>query len=464
MNNVRFTLFSVIGLAAACGAEPAPKFAVVPVSAVVADAPRRKADLPVDDAKFDVCEKKWQEVKVPSAEVGVEATRPLVPGTTVRVAAFDVANFDGANVDQVLKDALSVGRKGRNALACRGSGKSSRTPALCSGAVEADRLIPASLEAALCEPKWMECLAALNTEAKKKDSEVEGSVYETDVRFIESLDWSSIGSCACGDPPEVLSAAETAIADFDSSAVREYDRVLGGDASLTVSNAARVWDRKNQAADPAELNAGICGMWVYSDDAFAELSDTTSKSDKEPVAAKIEEYCGGVPLPESVQLSSQGEEGKGGADDDEAQQEEPDSELREGPAPLTILGWIEDGRGYRRLGGVGDLTGAYVLQGVDHSSRACPQCKKKKGGDRCEVSAGAVRLNWGDDLRHRAAQQGERVHVLIAECSPPQKEGEAEWQRACWHAELEATDLAAGKHISIDVGGITKAVSRTVEE
>lgn len=466
MDKVRFTLFSVIGLAAACGAEPAPKFVVVPVSAVVADTGRKAERLPVDAAQFAACDETWEEVKVPSTEVGVEAKRPLAPGTTVRVAAFDVESFDGANVDQVLTDALLKGRKGGNALACSSSSDKPRpAPALCDGAVEADRLIPPSLKAALCEPRWVECLAALNTEAKKKDSVVGGSVYETDVRFIGSPDWSSVGSCACGDSPEVLRAAEDAIGEgFDSSYESELSRVLGGDASLTVRNMAKGWSGSKSKADPAELNAGICGVWVYSDYAFVELSDTSFNSEGDEVPADIGEYCGGVPLPKSAQLSPQEEAGEGGADDGEAQQEEPDSELWEEPAPLTILSWTEDGRGYRRLGGVGDLTEAYVLQGVDHRSRACPACKAKPDGDECEVSAGAVRLNWGVDLRHRAAQQGERVHVLIAECSPPQKEGEAEWQRACWHAELEATDLAAGKHISIDVGGITEAVSRTVEE
>jgi hypothetical protein len=71
-----------------------------------------------------------------------------------------------------------------------------------------------------------------------------------------------------------------------------------------------------------------------------------------------------------------------------------------------------------------------------------------------------MQLFWSEDLRHRAAQQGTKVHVLVAECSPGARTKELGWQRACWHAELPSASLAAGKHTTITIKGITDRVQR----
>jgi hypothetical protein len=428
----RVSLAALAALAA-CKVEAPPAFAVVTIGTPEPGDP--PVTLGVDQAQYAGCDEEgWDEVR------GADGPRAVTPSTPVVINAFDTITYDGLNVDNLLNTKMRFTRGGRDARRCDNG--EPRVPAPCDDRVSTDGLMSAGDRGTLCNKEWLSCYSALKYE------------WATDIWYIEEDRFREIASqCDCGATPDQLETAEVALLEAWSANADVWEQVVSGDASLTVQNTANTWT--SETNDPS-TNAGICGVWLYDHTDYLAL---TSASEDGP--SLIEQHCGGVPLPASDPLPADDAEVDGS--DDGVEAPTSDSGAR-GPMPLTILSWNDAENGFRRLGGVGDLTNAYVLVGPDHPSRACPACRTGPDGDTCSVASGAAVLTWSIDLENRAKSRGNGpVHVLVAECSPAADAEQRGWQRACWHTELPQAYLKAGAHVRVEVGGITSGVLRTPE-
>ncbi|MFM2245838.1 MAG: hypothetical protein RL071_1912 [Pseudomonadota bacterium] len=443
-----------------CGAKPVADFVIVDVPVITTTTQAGEQRLSVDDAAFASCsDADWKTV-----ETAPDTTTPIQAGTTVVIKPADVMTYDGYNFDQVLERALMNDLKGKQSLRCPDAGEAARTPALCDPSVRTGALVQPELKRDLCDPYWLDCISALETRAAQSEgnqgvSDFTSVMVPTDARYLPQLTADTVQRCRCGASDVDLEAAHDELLAAWVANEAAFTRTVSGDASLTVTNGAETWTSDPQDGASSDRNAGICGVWLVSDNVYASL--LAPKDGGEDATSLLEDYCGGVPLPKGAELKSDADDDSSTAPADER----AETTAKAPNLPLTMFAWEQEGAGYRRLGGVGDLTNAYVLPGIDHRSRACPKCRRAKSGDdqgqdSCAASSGAMQLFWSDDLRHRAAQQGTKVHVLVAECSPGARTQELGWQRACWHAELPPASLAAGQHTTITIKGITDQVQR----
>jgi hypothetical protein len=384
-------------------------------------------------------------VVVPAPEVigdaeGCDAAT-ITTAATVPVVrrAWDAVHFDGLAVDEVVSELFAIDQKGQPFSVCSGEESRAGDALLCDPNAGVSTLLSPTDQALICAEGWASCQDALSTSYLAYYY----PIYPIDARFLPPLTPEQAAVCAC--PNRALETFEAAQYDLYISLYNQLyanptvrlDNYLAlqGDASLTVRNAAPGWT----VADPSpEANAGVCGVWVFGDDDFATLS----APGEDGAPSTLEQVCGGVGVPDICP--------EGGCED---------------PQPLTALrADVLVGRGSVRqsylLGGVGDMSGAFQLPPADAQARRCPTCE----GTSCELIAGAVGMMFGRDLRYRVEDQEGPLHVLAAECPHPRDFAGSGWQRACWHTEVPREALAAGRHLVIDIGGITDAVSRPTDE
>lgn len=449
-------------LLGACGTEPSPPFVLVEDAEHVRVSIDRSlpSDRPWERDVFLACQppegrSHWARERLP-ANGG--------PGDVTVVQGWDAVYHDGIAVDLSLQSLLSVDASALStdwvAEECLDGQPPADQPLSQSLLCTMDAwglLVSGPERERLCGDLWSACYWPL---AYGTD----GFIYPQDAVYLDGLfgmgaeaveiclsgacqaysDWidrSNSLQRACRPPPsdDLGSLACGAKDEWEAHYGRYLDRVAG-DASITVVNTAKRW-RPVGGAAASTNNAGICGVWMFSDDDFAALVAPRSSEDGAELSPLISELCGGVAVP----------------------YEAPERPL---PQPMTIvrasLG-LTDGTGDANyyLFGEGDIAGAAVLTTVDDPKRACPGwCRGTDDVERaCTMLSGAATLRFGSDFRYRAG--GRPVHVVAAECNPFPDSAAAPPTRACWHAEIDPASLAAGNHLRVEIGGIGRTFERS---
>lgn len=452
-SHARSGLLVLLGGVVACDAGPQGRFVRVDQSVEVLDARPEASTYELTHPAFAECPYDgWELVSDVNPDTGEPEERSVASETRVVLSVYDTLTHDAYTFDAATIDALSRTLTGEDTTRCGRDGEPPTAPMLCDEIADGSTILSDEEYAALCEPWWLECYAAMrdlerssNRERPESEGSDEAESSESREPFTPGL-WVNDGrliapptdeireQCSCTSSGSDIRAAHDAMLDsYDWDGF--YD-LYYGDSTLTFVNDAPVWgpvgDDHNENA-----NSGICGAWLFSDEAFKELEATGPDEE----TSLLQDFCGGVSV---LDIAS-------------------DEELMVQPLTSMWLGRNNSDRNLR-LKGNGDLVNAWVLAGRNDSSRICPTCKPGRGDeeDSCAVATGAAQLVFSDDLRYRAAQGGSSVHLLMAECAPRVDSAELGWQQACWHVEMSLDDIGPKSHLRVKVGGFGPDVARDV--
>jgi hypothetical protein len=387
--------------------------------------------------------------------------------STVLVAPFDTITHDGLLYDSMLNRELQRTSKGRPALTCPRDDETPK-PALCD--VDGERrysgLVDRDVRNKLCAEEWLSCISLLNSGVdvseegqRPKRKSILHPLFPSDIRFLKG---NIPDACGCSDQPiseEEYQALQSWASNIliDAFDWELYSNTLYGTFHLVVENTAPTW---TPAANSANANAGICGVWIFDQPGY----DALLAPGEDGAPAPVEQYCGGVPLPSRATTyqsepadDESGEEGTG-----EVADEGEESPRVGQPVPVTVH-TVVTSEGLARVGGVGDLTNSSRLEPTDHPDRACPgRCKFEGGTEVCDVTSGRLVVTWSSDLVGSGSKriQGDTLHLLVAECAPDGWTEDLNWQRACWHSTVSKGDMSAGKRVTASIEGITDSVRR----
>ncbi len=437
----------------ACSSETVAPFVVVEIPA---DQITRSKHLPSSKMYDLVPEDYCSDDRMVSIETARENGYKFV------VPAWDFVYYDGMTWEETVTYLMQVTEADgvfqiMDESLCYYGPKGDDPPVLgkslmCADGVDPTRFVSTEDLSILCSEEWQKCFGPFS---------VIGGVYATDPLYYthgEVLSPEEASICEC--PPLTTAQDGTVVVSdelyrlaeewFYKWDVFKWETAVEGDASISIENVAKEWKPVPERASP-ENNAGLCGMWIFSDEEYAELS-APSKDPSQP--RMIEQICGAVSVPSVCDGLECTEETLGGY-------VQPLTALRVILPP--IKGFLSQ-TSTVQVGGTGDMLNAYTLANVDSSDRLCPTCDRQSA--ECKTLSGAATVRYSSYLRQRAKLDGETIHVVVAECAPTDIQVGFNWQRACWHAQLPASDLEDDNelpHIRIGVGAIGDAVSRPLE-